>query len=477
MKKYLLIAMMLISSVSCTDFLVLQPENQISENTFYQTANDFNTALVGAYAGLQDLHNASVLDLGELITDNLEIQWTSPEVSEMECDQANVTSTNVYVSSVWSNCFTIVSRCNNILARIDNVSFDANLKSQYKGEALFLRAYCYFYLVRFFGDVPIVKQKFSSPEEIAAFDMTRKPAADAYALIIDDLQNSATLLANMTTLKKERASTGAAKTLLGKVYLTQKDYAKSAAVLKEVIDLNKYPLAVNYKTLFSVNNSNLGETIFEIRYLSGNLGEGNSFSSLFTPGLFNMALFPGNMNGSGRMDPTMDIYNSYETGDLRKAASIGYPVPLTNGQTQNLTYGMKFVDFTTGVIGDGGVNFTSLRYADVILMYAEALNETGKTTEAHPYLNMIRIRAGLPTLSGLGKSDFALALEKERRVEFLYEGQRWFDLIRTGRAQTVINKHFADKGLTFKVEDYELLMPIPQGEIYINPKLTQNTGY
>lgn len=477
MKKYSLILILLISLVSCKDFLVLQPEDQISSATFYQTAIDFNTAMVGAYSGLQTLHNGPVLYLGELTTDNLEIQWTSPTVSEYECDQANITSTNSFISSVWSTCFTAISRSNNILARIDNSSLDAAVKSQYKGEALFLRAYCYFYLVRFFGDVPIVKQTFSSPDEVAASDMTRKPAADVYALIIDDLQNSATNLANVSSLKKERASVGAAKALLGKVYLTRKDFAKSATVLKEVIDMNKYSLATSYKSLFTNGNTSLAESIFEIRYLSGNVGEGNDFSSYFTPFLFNMSIFPGNMTGSGRMVPTMDTYNAYEAGDLRKAASIGYPVTLSNGKTENATYGMKFVDFTTGVTGDGGVNFTSLRYADVLLMYAEALNETDKTTDAHTYLNMVRTRAGLTGLSGLSKGDFSLALEKERRMEFLYEGQRWFDLVRTGRAQTVLNKYFADKGLSFKVDAFELLMPIPQSEIDINPKLVQTTGY
>ena len=477
MKKYSLILIVLISLVSCKDFLVLQPEEQISATTFYQTANDFNTAMVGAYSGLQLLHNASTIDLGELTTDNIEVTWTSPTTSETECDQVNITSTNDFVRNVWTNCFTAISRANNVLARIESATFDENLKAQYRGEALYLRAYCYFYLVQYFGDLPIVKQTFSSPEEIAAYDMGRKPATEVYAMIIDDLQKSATNLAAVTSLKKERASAGAAKTLLGKVYLTRKDYANSATTLKEVIDLNKYTLATSYKSLFTNGNNNLGETIFEIKYLSGNLGEGNSFSTLFTPFLFNMSIFPGNMTGAGRLCPTKEIYDTYETGDVRRAASVGFPVPLSNGKTENSYYGMKFVDFTTGVTNDGGVNYITLRYADVLLMYAEDLNETGKTTEAHTYLNLVRTRAGVPVVSGLSKADFSLALEKERRVEFVFEGMRWFDLVRTGRAQTVLNAYFASKGLNFKVDAFELLLPIPQSEIDINPKLVQNTGY
>lgn len=477
MKKYSLILIMLISLISCKDFLVLQPEDQINSATFYQTPNDFNTAMIGAYSGLQILHNASTIDLSELTTDNIEVTWTSPTTSETECDQTNITSTNDFVRAVWTNSFTAISRANNVLVRIESATFDENLKAQYRGEALYLRAYCYFYLVQYFGDLPIVKETFSSPDEIAAFDMTRKPAPEVYALIIDDLKKAATNLANVTTLKKDRASAGAAKALLGKVYLTMKNYANSATVLKEVIDMNKYSLVKNFQTLCTNGNTNLAETLFEIRYLSGNLGEGNSYSSLFTPFLFNMAIFPGNMTGAGRLCPTKEVYAAYETGDLRRDATIGYPVKLANGNTENFYYGKKFVDFTTGITNDGGVNYLTLRYADVLLMFAEALNETGKTTEAHTYLNLVRARAGVPIVSGLSKADFALALEKERRVEFVFEGMRWFDLVRTGRAQTVLNAYFTSKGLNFKVDAYELLMPIPQSEIDINPKLVQNTGY
>ena len=142
-----------------------------------------------------------------------------------------------------------------------------------------------------------------------------------------------------------------------------------------------------------------------------------------------------------------------------------------------MLYGLKFVDFSAKDVNDMDINFTALRYADVLLMYAEVLNETGKTTEAHTYINMVRKRAGLAPLSNLVKADFAVALEKERRVEFLYEGQRWFDLVRTGRAKAVLNKYFTDNKLSFSVEDYEFLMPIPQRELDIDSKLKQNPGY
>jgi tetratricopeptide (TPR) repeat protein len=478
MKKYILLAVtFILTTTACNDFLTLQPDYVINENTFYKTANDFETALIGNYSALQGLHNNTILYLTELTTDNAEIQWSSPTVSEIECDEINLTSTNGFVNAVWDYCFTTISRCNNILSRIDDVAFDEALKSQYKGEAHFLRAYCYFYLVRMYGDLPIIKVAFRSPNEIAAFDMSRKPASEVYDLIISDLQSTSTLLNGVTGLSKSRASVGAAKTLLGKVYLTQKNYAQAATTLKEVIDMNSYSLTPNYKTLFTNNNDELSESIFEIKYLSGNIGEGNGFSSVFTPPRFDMAIFPGNMQGSGRIVPTQDMGNAYEPGDLRRIASISDSVRLMNGTYAKNIYGLKFVDFTTGLAGDGGINFTSLRYADVLLMYAEALNETSKTNDAQPFLNMVRNRAGLPSVSELTKTQLTEALEKERRVEFLCEGHRWFDLVRTGRLITVMNKYFQDNGLNFSVKETELLMPIPQSERDIDPGLGQNPGY
>jgi len=478
MKKYILIAstILLIFS-SCNDFLTLQPEYLINENNFYQTANDFEKALIGNYSALQQVHSISMLYLAELTTDNAYVEWAAPTVAETECDEVEFTSTNQNINNIWDLCFTTIARCNNILDRIDAADISDNVKSQYKGESLFLRAYCYFYMVRLFGDLPLVETAFRSPNEIATFDMSRKPVDEIYQLIESDLIAAADYLRDVTGLSKSRASEGAAKTLLGKVYLTSQDYDQAEIVLKAVIDLNDYTLEPNYATLFTNGNDELAESIFEIKYLSGNVGEGNSFSTIFTPPLYNMAIFPGNMQGSGRVIPTDDMANAYEPGDLRRSASIADSVLLQDGTYASNIYGLKFVDFTTGIAGDGGINFTSLRYADVLLMYAETLNENNKTPQALIYLNMVRNRAGLISLSDLSKSEAVLALEQERRVEFFCEGHRWFDLVRTDRLQEVMNKYFNEEGLSFSVEDYELLMPIPQNEIDIDPTLVQNPGY
>ena len=477
MKKYIIYSLIALGASSCSDFLSLQPEYQINENSFYKSPKDFETALVGNYAGLQGLHNTALIDLGDLTTDNTDIKSTSPLVAEAECDEVNLTASNDFLNTVWSTSFATIARSNNILSRLDAVPMTDAQKNQYKGEALFLRGYAYFYLVRLFGKVPMVDVSFRSPAEIMNFDMTRRPVAEVYQVIIQDLTQAAALLNGGTGLSKSQASVGAAKTLLGKVYLTVKEFDLAKTVVKEVIDQKSYALNPDYKKLFTNGNDELQESIFEVKYLSGNVGEGNSFSTIFMPSRFDVGMFPGNMQGAGRVLPTRTMANSYETGDLRRAASIGDSVKLISGKYEKDLFGLKFVDFTTGIVGDGGINFTALRYADVLLMYAEALNETSNTAEAHTYLNLVRSRAGLPAKTGLNKAAFTLALENERKFEFFLEGHRWFDLARTGRFQVVMNQYFKDNGLSFTVADHEVLMPVPLREIDINPNLGQNPGY
>ncbi|WP_411029964.1 RagB/SusD family nutrient uptake outer membrane protein [Spongiimicrobium sp. 3-5] len=477
MKTYKLISIVLLTALSsCSDFLELEPEYLANEASFYKTEADFETAMIGNYSELQNIYNAPLLDLTELTTDNAYIQWTSPTSSEFECDEMRITAPNTFVDQVWNGSFKTIVRCNTILERIDGIEISESIKKQYQGESYFLRAFSYFNLVRLFGDLPLVEVVFNSPDEISTFDMTRRPISEIYGLIVSDLQQAQALLQGIE-LSKSRASAGASEALLGKVYLTQKQYPEALSTLKSVIDSGMYNLQDDYASIFTNANDELPESIFEIKYISGNIGEGNDFSSLFTPPSFNAAIFPNNMNGSGRIVPTLDVRNSYEDGDLRRELSIKDSLLLLDGTYEQLQYGLKFVDFTVGLQGDGGINFIPLRYADVLLMYAEALNESDRTDEAYPFINATRNRAGLGPISGLSKEEFALTLEQERRVEFLSEGQRWFDLARTGRTIEVLNSYFQSIGASFSVTQEELLMPLPQREIDIDPNLKQNPGY
>ncbi len=470
--------MTIIALSSCKKFLDLKPDYQISNETFFQNSNDFETALTGVYGTFRGLFSSSnMLYIGELTTDNAEIQWSSPSVSEMQLDQNAVNSTNTYISAVWNTCLITISRCNTILNRIDKIDFDATQKNRIKGETLFLRSFCYFYMVRIFGNVPITDQEFSSPDQIQAADLTLQSSQKVYDKLVADLKTAETLLPATLNADKTRASQGTVKTLLGKVYLTLLDYTNAAAKLKEVIDAQQYgPLTASYKNMFAAGNNNLPESILEIEYVSGK-SMGNNYSYLFTPAITSMAIFQNNQQGAGRMVPTLNMLNSYETGDVRKAASVADSVLLISGAKTYNRYGLKFVDFKAVDVTDGSVTFFVLRYADVLLMYAEALNELNQTGDAFQYINLVRTRAQLPGLSGLSQDDLRLAIEKERRVEFLDEGHRWFDLLRTKRLQPVMNAYYTGLGQTFHIDDFELIFPIPQNEIDLNPAIKQNPNY
>lgn len=476
--KIAIIIVFLGSLLSCDDFLDLSPEHLISDQTFFANQNDFEAALVGAYSSVRGMYSGSAIQyLNDLSSDNAEIVWSSPSANEMQMEQNAVTSTNGISSGAWNTCLYTISRCNTILNKVEDVDFDQEAKNRIIGETLFLRALSNFYLVQLFGNVPITELHFTSPAQVAKTDLSLKPASDVYAKILDDLTTAETLLLPGLSPDKTKASLGTVKTLLGKVYLTLKDYPNAATKLKEVIDTKQYSLVDDYHDLFVEGNNNRPESIFEIQFVSGK-SIGNNYSALFTPAITSMAIFPGNMQGSGRILPTLDMYNAYEAGDLRKAVSVKEGVPLINGNIAPGRYGLKFIDYTIVDGQDGNVTFTVLRYADVLLMYAEALNEDSQTPLAHDYINEVRGRVDLDPLSGLSKDQLELAIERERRVEFLYEGHRWFDLKRTGRLQVVLDAYYASKGLSFRVEDHEWILPIPQSEVDLNPDvIKQNPGY
>jgi hypothetical protein len=483
MKKYIFIVLVSIISFSCEDFLDLGPDNRINTQSFYKNQKDFEVALVGAYSTLQGLHGSNLHLFAEMATDNAEIQLSNPTSNELQFDEINFTPSNTYANAYWSSCYSLITKCNTILSRIEGFNdINETVKKSIQGECMFLRSYAYFYLVRMFGEVTIVTEEFTSPNQVAAYDMSRKPVVDVYRLILDDLTNAESLLVPIVPSNRGQVSIGAVKTLLAKIYLTQKEYAKAAAELEKVMTLKKadgspaYKLEADYGKLFSEGNDDNNESIFEIEFASGNLGEGNNYAHHFYPLIQQMAVFKGNLLAGGRCVPTQSLMNAYEDGDKRKEVSVGDRIPLADGTFTASTFCKKFVDYNVTILSDGGVNFTEYRYADILLMYAEALNESDRA-DADTYLNEVRARAGLESKDRISKEDFRLVIEQERRVEFAYECHRWFDLVRTGRLKDVMNAHFESKGLGFSVEDHEWLLPVPQTQRDIDSNLSQNPGY
>ena len=274
-----------------------------------------------------------------------------------------------------------------------------------------MRAWFYFTLVRYFGDVQLVTHEITSP--YGANSITRSPAADVYALLITDLQTAETKLpATIPNAEAGRASSWAAKTLLGKVYLTQKKYDLSAAKLKEVIDGNVFSLMPKYADMFSATTSYAAnkEYILAVMYKSGllgqatepgQLGQGSDMWSNWAAVNSGIPLLgAGGGVGGGFNRPTADMEAAYEPGDLRKDASMLSSFKAANGTAVNERYVVKFRQ-QGALNADSDVDFPLLRYADVLLMYGESLNELGRTAEALPFLNQVRKRAGLADKNSL----------------------------------------------------------------------------
>lgn len=483
--KYNLIAIVLLgfSFSSCSDFLEQNPQTDLSENDFYKTADDILSAVNGAYSSLQegDIYGNWYV-FGEIPSDNTRNQLSGSVTTQNEFDQFYIDTQNSMIANFWKAAYKVINRTNTILGRIDGIEINTELANRYKLECKFIRALMYFNLVRVYGDVPLVLKEISISE---SYDILREPKENVYNQIIADLKEAQDLPVSYSTAEDGRATQGAAKALLANVYMTLHKYAEAETILAEIINSGRYSLLENtpgslnidgYKNVFSPVNHNSKEGIFEIQFLKGGYGEGSNYANNFAPENSGTNVVAVGGTGGNNI-PEMDIYNAYEEGDLRRdfSMSLGYYDNRKNNEWVESRYVCKFMDVPYQN-NDASNNYPVIRYADVILMYAEALNQNGKTAEACKYLNMTRRRGfGYQTtetspvdLQTTDKAQFALMVEQERRVELAFENHRWFDLIRTGRAVEVMRS----KG--FSLNETNLICPIPQKQIDVNPKLTQN---
>ncbi|WP_278960902.1 RagB/SusD family nutrient uptake outer membrane protein [Parabacteroides johnsonii] len=483
--KYNLIAIALLgfSFSSCSDFLEQNPQTDLSENDFYKTADDILSAVNGAYSSLQegDVYGNWYV-FGEIPSDNTRNQLSGSVTTQNEFDQFYIDTQNSMIASFWKAAYKVINRTNTVLGRIDGIEINAELANRYKLECKFIRALMYFNLVRVYGDVPLVLKEISISE---SYDILREPKENVYNQIIADLKEAQGLPVSYSTAEDGRATQGAAKALLADVYMTLHKYAEAETILAEIINSGRYSLLENtpgslnidgYKNVFSPVNHNSKEGIFEIQFLKGGYGEGSNYANNFAPENSGTNVVAVGGTGGNNI-PEMDIYNAYEEGDLRRdfSMSLGYYDNRKNNEWVESRYVCKFMDVPYQN-NDASNNYPVIRYADVILMYAEALNQNGKTAEACKYLNMTRRRGfGYQTtetspvdLQTTDKAQFALMVEQERRVELAFENHRWFDLIRTGRAVEVM------KSKGFSLNETNLICPIPQKQIDVNPKLTQN---
>jgi hypothetical protein len=477
-KTILVVAFAITLSTGCKkSFINLQNSSAFTEDNYYRTASDINGALIAAYSSLQPVYD-TWYRWGDLLSDDT--HGRSDGSGENLLNVFTITSTNTNVYATWQALYKSIALANKVIEAAPPVAMDSTLKVRFIGQAKFIRALCYFNLVRLFGKVPVIKVTIKKPDEALAY--LRKTTQEVYTQIIQDLTDAETALPpkydGSARNEVGRATSVTAKTMLGEVYMTQKNWADAAIQLNDAITLvtanNPNPL-IEYNSIFASTNGNNAEIIFAIQYQKGRTPkEGSSWCNYFAPSA--TLISAGTAYGYNTI--TKDLFNAYETGDLRKAISVGV---LTGSST--LYYTRKYLDPTIVTNADADNDWIVYRYADLLLLHAEALNELKDTTNALVQLNKVRARAGLTAKKDLTQANTRLAIEKERRVELSCEGHRWFDLVRTGRVYDVMVAHFKAFPITggtaapdlMKKTNY--LLPIPDQERTINPGLSQNKGY
>jgi len=444
----------------------------ISPDGYYTNVGAFQSALTGIYGHLRVVYDP-LWRLTEVPSDN-SISTATVQADTGPLDQLTWLTTDVNVLSGWQNAYTNISYCNNFLDQIVPFQMDDVVtKARWIGEAKFIRALMYFNLVRLYGDVPLVLKKLNSDAE--SYSYLRTPAADVYTQIIKDLQDAESAVPVKYTAVADigRVTLGAVKALLGKVYLTQNRWNDAASKLKEVLPGNtfgiSYSLLPTYADIFSITNENNAEIIFNIQYARGSSKEGSNFCQYFLPSQSSTDLLT-NLQAKGLNQGAKSLFNLFETGDLRK--------PTTIVAYSTVYYTRKYID-NPPVVNEGENNWIIIRYADVLLMYAEALNELNDQTNALIYLNQIRTRAGLTSKTALTQAALRTQIDIDRRIELAFEGHRWFDLIRQGGPAMVaaMQKQWSADGYSYVAAPYRTLLPIPFRDITLNPNLTQNTGY
>jgi starch-binding outer membrane protein, SusD/RagB family len=518
MKKIYFLAILLAFTItSCKkSFIDLTPQDQISEANFYQTEAQFRQALASTYVTLRAVFNQDFYE-SEMRSDNTDYDYYPVNVGTAYVYREYIhdwvdDASDSYTDDMYRYFYVGVARCNTIIGRLPAATgISASVRSEIQGEAEFLRAFYYFRLVRYFGGVPLPLTEVTTADQ--AF-IPRSSADAVYKQIVADASDAITKLPVVAFAKGQQtgaATKGAATMLLADVYMTQKNYAGAEALLTTLSGMG-YSLLPSYASVFSTANKNSVESIFEVQYMAGAAGgQQSNFIYLFLPRttdtkLITSGVTTNNTTTGGWNVPTQDLINAYEPGDTRLDASIGVAEGTYNSSDVMTISAYKSIVNYAPAAGKVGRFFDKkvlnpvtvanntdddwpvYRYADALLLLAEAQNEQGKGGMALTSLNQVRTRAfgnASHNITITDQTALRTAIAHERRVELAFENHRWFDLLRTGTALSVMSAFATQiKQLhpylapnAYNIQAYRLLYPIPFSQIGLNTQLTQNPGY
>lgn len=461
---------LLLFSACDKDFLEKSPPDSLTEDGFYNSAERAELGVNAVYESAQTAWSINLLRILDVPSGDIALSNTVP----LEYNNFTYFPALNQIHDTWRGLYEGIVRANIAIASIPPITMDAGLKNQYIGEAKFLRALNYFTLTNLFGAVPLITQPLPTTDDAL---VARTPVADITVVIVKDLQDAeAGLPVSFGGNNLGRATKGAARALLGKVYLYNKDYAKAAQYLDLVIKSGTYSLMNNWQEVWHRSFENNRESIFEIQYADiGGSGSNNR----------NGSFLPAVNGATGSALATKRAVDAFESGDPRLGFSIFKPgdsfapnisaaLSTFNPVWSATGYAVKKGMWPIMYVNGAGINYPIIRYADVLLMHAEAANELGDINTARDEVNMIRQRptVNMPALTASNtgtKQAMFNAIVKERQVELMFEYSRFMDLKRWGLAL----QELGPLGYTAK----HSLFPIPQLELDINPKLTQNPSW
>lgn len=479
-------------SVSGCTKIDLLPVSEKSVDGFYQNETHINQALIGAYSGFQSLfvNSSQSYGLYESRSDNawqITLAYPDGEVS-----QFNVSPLNSLLSSAWNGFYNEIMRANRVLESLENIELDESKRNRYEAEAKFIRALCYFDLVRLFGGVPKVTSVLTVEEGYEAVKASDK---EIYDLIVEDLSFAANNLPDSYEASQSgRATSWAAKGFLGKVYvfrsgyplkLNEWDLAKTQ--FESIINSGNFEFFDNYAAIYNHENEGGRQQLFSVQFKydqAGNQFPGRNAPNTISKLPINQGGFPF-VGSPYQLFVSKELVNSFEEGDIRKEVAIRTRW-LNNGNSwiTNDPFSQKYQN---GPVQPGSnswdIDWILLSYTDVLMMYAETLNELGYSPngEAFNILNRVRERAGLNPKTAAevpNQESYRLWMENERRWEFCFENLRWFDLVRTDRALNVMKEFLGEYNLSANLKSKnQYIYPIPQTVRDITPEITQNEGY
>lgn len=478
--------------MSACSKLDLVPISSKSVEAFYKTEAHIEQGVVGIYSGLRAawVTSQSSYMLTESRSDNA---FQGQAYNDGPITRFEVTPELPVLNTAWALYYDNINRCNKLLEAVATVEMDAAKRTTYEAEAKFLRALFYFDLVRLFGGVPLVTKSLTLEE---SYTINRSSLEEVYDFIVTDLSQAvANLPEEYNDANKGRATKWAALGFLGKVHVFRSGYPmnknewENARVLfKQIIDSQKFEFFQNYEDIYSFAFEGGKQQVFSILFKGGASGNGNPFPTRNASNdIAPLPVEDGGLPFGGspfNLFLSADLVNSYELGDMRKDVSILSSWRHKSGDIiTTLPTSKKYQNGPVTAAGDWDIDWIALSYTDVLMMYAECLNELGYDPggEAFSILNNVRVRAGLSpkTLTDVpDQESYRRWMEEERRHEFAFENLRWFDLVRTDRAFDVMKAFLAQYGLENNLESKDqYFYPIPQNVRNITPNIEQNAGY